>query len=312
VHKHASVPRNSRQDAITRRGLIAASLGAGLTIPFGRGVTFAQESAPAGAIAAPENAVARLKYNLNTASSEQFMGVPGAGERLTREFEEYRPYTSIGQFRGELGKYISPEEVAALEEYLFVPVDPNAADAGTLQQLPGVSAETAQTLIAGRPYDAPDAFLTAVGALVAPELVAAAETFLAPDAAETATWLKYNLNTASSEQFMTIPGAGERMTREFEEYRPYTSIGQFRGEMGKYIAPEEVAALEKYLFVPVDPSQADTDTLQQLPGVTTEIAQALAGGGPYDSIDAFLSALAAQIPPELAAIATGYVHVDGA
>ena len=32
------------------------------------------------------------------------MGIPGAGDRMTREFEEYRPYTSIGQFRGEIGE----------------------------------------------------------------------------------------------------------------------------------------------------------------------------------------------------------------
>jgi hypothetical protein len=81
------------------------------------------------------------------------------------------------------------------------------------------------------------------------------------------------------------------MMREFEEYRPYTSIGQFRGEIGKYVSPEEVAAFETYLFVPVDPEQADADTLQQLPGVTADIANTLISGRPYGSAQAFIDAL---------------------
>src|SRR5215217_1859971 len=235
-----------------RRKLLVASLGAGLALRFGGHVTLAQEvTAPAELLAVPANAVAWPKYNLNAASTEHFMTIPGAGERMTREFEEYRPYTSIGQFRGEIGKYVSPEEVAAFEAYVFVPVDPNQADTDTLQQLPGVTAEVADALVAGWPYDSRETFLAALGAQAAPELVSAAATFLAPDAGVTATWVKYDLNTASTEQLQGIPGAGERMTREFEEYRPYTSISQFRGEIGKYVSPEEVAAFEKYLFVPV-------------------------------------------------------------
>jgi DNA uptake protein ComE-like DNA-binding protein len=294
--------------AIDRRRLIVAAAGAGLTLCVRGTPTFAQTTtAPAGTTAVPTGAVGWLKYNLNSASTEQFQGIPGAGERMTREFEEYRPYTSIGQFRAELGKYISPEEVAAFETYLFVPVDVNQADADTMQQLPGATADVAQALIAARPYANADAFVTALGGQMAPELVAAAKTFLAPGAAETATWIKYNLNSASTAQLQGVPGAGERMTREFEEYRPYTSIGQFRAELGKYISPEEVANFEKYLFVPVDPTQADSDTLQQLPGVSADVAQSLASAVPFASIEAFLAALRDKIAPELAALAQTYL-----
>ncbi len=179
----AQEPRTPRRCAITRRGLIAASLVAGASIPFARGPVFAQESGAAGAIEVPANAVAWLKYNLNSASSEQFMGIPGAGERMTREFEEYRPYTTIGQYHGEIGKYISPEEVAALEQYLYVPVDPGQADTDTLQQLPGVSAEIAQALEDGGPYDSADAFLSALAALISPELADAATSYVQADGA---------------------------------------------------------------------------------------------------------------------------------
>src|SRR5215208_7576259 len=129
---------------ISRRQVLVASVGAGLALRLGGSAVLAQEPVtPAETIAVPDNAVAWPKYNLNTASNEQFMSIPGAGDRMTREFEEYRPYASIGQFRGEIGKYVSPQEVAAFEAYVFVPVDPNQADPDTLRQLPGVTAEVA-------------------------------------------------------------------------------------------------------------------------------------------------------------------------
>lgn len=56
-----------------------------------------------------------------------------------------------------------------------------------------------------------------------------------------------NLNTASDEDILSIPGVGKRMLREFKEYRPYTNIEQFRKEIGKYVDKKEVARLERYV-----------------------------------------------------------------
>ncbi|HJQ12482.1 MAG TPA: hypothetical protein VJ840_15730 [Gemmatimonadaceae bacterium] len=58
-----------------------------------------------------------------------------------------------------------------------------------------------------------------------------------------------NLNTASDEEILSIPGMGPRMLREFKEYRPYTSIEQFRREIGKYVDKAEVARLEQYVTI---------------------------------------------------------------
>jgi hypothetical protein len=167
------------QLAIDRRRLIVAAAAAGLSLRVGGVATFAQTAtASADPSAVPAGAVGWLKYNLNSASIEQLQGIPGAGDRMTREFEEYRPYTSIGQFRAELGKYISPEEVASFERYLFVPVDPTQADSDTLQQLPGVTADIAESLVSAVPYASIEAFLAALRDTIAPELAALAQTFL--------------------------------------------------------------------------------------------------------------------------------------
>ena len=56
-----------------------------------------------------------------------------------------------------------------------------------------------------------------------------------------------NLNTATDAEILTIPGLGQRMLREFKEYRPYKSIEQFRREIGKYVSRQEVSRLEQYV-----------------------------------------------------------------
>ena len=43
------------------------------------------------------------------------------GNRMLREFKEYRPYTSLAQFHREIGKYVDATELARLEQYVSVP-----------------------------------------------------------------------------------------------------------------------------------------------------------------------------------------------
>ena len=119
-----------------------------------------------------------VPINLNTASREEILLVPGVGPRMAHEFEEYRPYRAIEQFRREIGKYVDDDEVARMEQYVFVPID---------------------------------------------------------------------LNTASEEAILSIPGVGQRMLHEFEEYRPYRTMAQFRREIGKYVDDDELARLERYV-----------------------------------------------------------------
>ena len=119
-----------------------------------------------------------IATNLNAASKEEILLIPGMGNRMLHEFEEYRPYKALAQFRREIGKYVDEKELARLEQYVFVPI---------------------------------------------------------------------NLNTASDEDILSIPGLGKRMLHEFKEYRPYKSIEQFRREIGKYVNKKEVARLERYV-----------------------------------------------------------------
>jgi DNA uptake protein ComE-like DNA-binding protein len=119
-----------------------------------------------------------LPLNLNDTTEEEILLVPGLGARMAHEFEEYRPYAHLAVFRREIGKYVDDDEVARLEQFVFVPI---------------------------------------------------------------------NLNTASDEDILSIPNLGNRMLREFKEYRPYRGIEEFRREIGKYVDDNEVARLERYV-----------------------------------------------------------------
>lgn len=59
-----------------------------------------------------------VPINLNTATDAEILTIPGMGQRMLGEFKEYRPYKSMEQFRREIGKYVSRQEVARLERYV--------------------------------------------------------------------------------------------------------------------------------------------------------------------------------------------------
>lgn len=93
-----------------------------------------------------------VHINLNTASAEEILLVPGAGRRMTREFAEYRPWKTYAQFDKEIGKYVGPEATAKLAQYTFIPMNPNTASDADLQTIPGANAATVTAIKSGRPY----------------------------------------------------------------------------------------------------------------------------------------------------------------
>ena len=118
-------------------------------------------------------------------------------------------------------------------------LDPNAATKEQLVAVPGMTPAAADALIAGRPYQDMVAVNKALASLDAD----ARKTVYAK------VWKPIDLNTAKGEEILLIPGVGPRMRHEFEEYRPYKNIEQFRREIGKYVDKAEVARLEQYVAI---------------------------------------------------------------
>ena len=61
-----------------------------------------------------------IPLDLNKASDAEILLIPNLGKRMLGEFKEYRPYKAIEQFRREIGKYVSKDEVARYERYVVV------------------------------------------------------------------------------------------------------------------------------------------------------------------------------------------------
>ena len=121
-----------------------------------------------------------VHINLNTGTGPEILLIPRVAKRMTREFEEYRPWVAMAQFDKEIGKYVDAAEVNRLKQYVFIPLD---------------------------------------------------------------------LNTATDDQFKTIPNLGGNMLREFKEYRPWKTKAQFDKEIGKYVGDKETARLWRFMTI---------------------------------------------------------------
>lgn len=135
--------------------------------------------------------------------------------------------------------------------------DANTAAEADIATMPHMTAALAKDLVAARPF----ATMTAFDAFLAPKLTKEQRAELYPK-----IWVHINLNAASREEIALVPGMGPRMIREFLEYRPYASMAVFRREIGKYVNAEEVARLEQYTFVPMNPTTASDEDLMTIPG----------------------------------------------
>lgn len=119
-------------------------------------------------------------------------------------------------------------------------LDPNTATREELLAIEHVDEPLADALVAGRPY----ADMLAVDRVLAPHLGEEQR-----DAVYGRLWKPIDVNAATEEEILLIPGVGSRMQHEFEEYRPYKNVAQFRREIGKYVDDEELARLERYVEI---------------------------------------------------------------
>jgi DNA uptake protein ComE-like DNA-binding protein len=94
-----------------------------------------------------------VHINLNTATAEEIILVPGAGRRMVREFPEYRPWKTWAQFDKEIGKYVGGAENAhKLAQYTFIPMNANAASDADLMTVPGATPAWVAKFKTGRPF----------------------------------------------------------------------------------------------------------------------------------------------------------------
>ncbi len=180
-------------------------------------------------------------------------------------------------------------------------LDPNLVEPEVLESLPHVNEAVAGAIVAGRPY------------LSASQLDAILAAYLDRAQREEVYALMFrqiDLNGASEKEIMVIPGMTGRMAHEFEEYRPYTSFDQFRREIGKYVDEEEVARLERHVYIPMNLNTASEADLMTIPGMTGRMAHEFEEYRPYTSLDQFRREIGKYVDDDEVARLESYITLE--
>jgi DNA uptake protein ComE-like DNA-binding protein len=177
----------------------------------------------------------------NVATAEELSGLPGMTEEMVAAVQAARPFTdalALDAFLTDAG--FEEEARESFYARAFIHINLNTASEAEMMLIPGVGKRMAHEFDEYRPWTSFAQFDKEIGKYV--------------DASEVARLRQYcfvplDLNTATEEEFMTIPGVGERMAHEFDEYRPWKSKEQFEKEIGKYVDAREVARLWRYVVI---------------------------------------------------------------
>ncbi|MDQ3348425.1 MAG: hypothetical protein M3545_10705 [Acidobacteriota bacterium] len=137
-------------------------------------------------------------------------------------------------------------------------VDANTAPEKDLAGMPHMTPARAAAVVAARPFKS----ITELNALLLKEGLTQEQAM----AFYRKAFVHINLNTASREEILLVPGAGPRMAHEFDEYRPWKSWAQFDKEIGKYVGAEATAQLAQYCFIPVNLNTATDADILTIPG----------------------------------------------
>lgn len=119
-----------------------------------------------------------VQINLNTATDEEILMIPGTGKRMLREFLEYRPYRTLAQFHKEIGKYVNDKELARLEQYVFVPISLNTGSDEDILSIPGTGKRMLREFKEYRPYTNIEQFRKEIGKYVDKKEVARLERYV--------------------------------------------------------------------------------------------------------------------------------------
>lgn len=181
-------------------------------------------------------------------------------------------------------------------------VDANTISEADLAKLPAMTPAIAKAVVAARPFDNIIAFNKF---LLSQNLTQAQANELYKH-----TFVNINLNTATAEEIMLVPGAGKRMAHEFEEYRPWKSYAQFDKEIGKYVNAEQVARLAQFTFIPMNANTATDEQLATIPGGNAALVAKIKSGRPYKAGSDLEAALAKGSTPAEAKRVARYFVVE--
>ena len=176
----------------------------------------------------------------NIGSEKELLSLPHMNGTLVKGLLGKRPFLSMTDLDAFLRTSLNDQQRTELYRRMFVALNLNTASEPEILLIPGLGKRMLAEFLEYRPYKALAQFRREIGKYVDDKELARLEEYV---------FVPINLNTATDQDILSIPGIGQRMLHEFKEYRPYKTIEQFRREIGKYVDDKEVARLERYVTV---------------------------------------------------------------
>ena len=167
--------------------------------------------------------------------------VPGMTPAIAKALVAARPFATIVDLNKFLvDQKLTKEQIDAFYQKAFVHVNLNTGTKDEIMLIPGAGARMVREFAEYRPWKTWAQFDKEIS-----KYVGQPET----DRLKKYVFIPVNLNTATDEDIISIPGAGNRMVREFKEYRPWKTQEQFQKEIGKYVDAKEVARLWRFVVI---------------------------------------------------------------
>lgn len=179
--------------------------------------------------------------DFNTATAEQLAALPHVTPVAVKAVTDGKPFMSIVDLHKTLlAAGLTADQTTELYRKAFVHVNLNTGTPEEILLIPGAGRRMAREFGEYRPWVSWVQFDKEISKYVGMDETNRLKQYV---------FIPVDLNTASDEDILSIPGAGRRMVREFKEYRPWTSQVQFEKEIGKYVDAKEVARLWRYVVI---------------------------------------------------------------
>ena len=179
--------------------------------------------------------------DLNAMPEATLATMPGLTPTIATAFVAARPFATIVDANTFLvGQKVTPEQLTALYEKAFVHINLNTGTAPEILLIPRVAKRMTHEFEEYRPWVSMAQFDKEIGKYVDATEVNRLKQYV---------FIPLDLNTATDDQFKTIPNLAGNMLREFKEYRPWKTKAQFDKEIGKYVGEKETARLWRFMTI---------------------------------------------------------------
>ena len=177
----------------------------------------------------------------NTAPEADLLKMPHMTPAIVKGLIEKRPFANIIELNSFLlGQKLTQEQANAFYTRAFVHINLNTAAPEEILLVPGAGKRMVHEFDEYRPWRTYAQFDKEIGKYVGADRTAQLAQY---------TFIPIKLNSGTDADILSIPGAGERMVREFKEYRPWKSKEQFLREIGKYVGAKEAERMWRYVVL---------------------------------------------------------------